>query len=153
MAQAGGGPCRQSGLRWINSDVSVTPGGDYQMKRKEQTRHRCPSPLPHSHWLPPPAAEERNHGAVKYGCKMLLLRVCPLQPGTHACARTLGRQPGTHRPFRRAAMARDAIRADHGLVAQRPLISLGGRLTWESEHECALESRKYPPNVRCWSEP
>ena len=39
MAQAGGG---HSGLRWINSDALVTPRGDYQMKRKEQTRHSAP---------------------------------------------------------------------------------------------------------------
>ena len=45
----------------------------------------------------------------------------------------------------------DAIRANRGVCPNA--LSLGGRLTWESKHECALEGRKYHPNVRQWSEP
>lgn len=146
VAQAGDLDCRQSGLKWINSDALLTPYWDYPMKRQEQIRYCCSSPLSHSHWILLPEAEEGNLRAMKDGDKILWLGIS-LHSHTHAyfvCTsqELTGPSEGQKGCFPEGTM---------GLCPKA--LSSGWWIQWENKHECALESVKQFPKVRQWFEP
>lgn len=144
VAQAGDLGCRQSGLKWINLDALVTPHRDYQMKRQEQIRYCCSSPVSLS--LNSPArGGKRNHGAMKHSYRMLFLRVSLC---SHACIYSVC-TAGDELALRKG---RNGV----GCYTERIVelcpnaLSLQRRTRYGSRHKCALESLKYHPNVRWW---
>lgn len=133
-AQAGDLHCRQSGLKWINSDALVTPRRDYQMKRQEQTPYCFSSPLSHSYWILLPEAERgiMELWNMVTGC---CSKGLPLQPCMHL---SCGYSRGLTGPLEGKKWGRMLQGVNRGIVSYGPLIK--GRIRWESKYACALES-------------
>lgn len=141
MAQAGDLDCRQRGLKWINPDALVTPHRDYQMKRQEQIRRGC---FFHRLIHPELSCQRRNHGAMKYGQKMLFLRVSLC---SHACIYpACTAQPLTDWPFSTGELVLDPTHSEPWDCVPVPSHDRG-QSKWEHRPDCASESVKHPPNV------
>lgn len=118
MAQAGALDCRQSGLKWINSDALVTPHWDYQMKRQEQIRYCCSS---HSLTLTEFSCQRQKRGITELW--NMVTRCCyygsPLQSCMHLfCVYSRGLAG----PSEGKKGCRMLHRVNHGIVCQCPLV-------------------------------